>query len=279
MTERSASNTAVGVAYLRAAHQLIDAAPRLLDDPVILRLLGDGAEARLRDGEAQLQSTLWRALRSHVVLRSRFAEDSLADAVARGVRQYVVLGAGLDTFALRQPAWAHDLRVFEVDQPATQTAKRGGIAQAGLTVPPNVTFVPLDFEHVSLADGLAAGGVDLARPVFFSWLGVTMYLTAPAIDAVFRTVAALPSGTEIVLTFAQPDADGEAAHAFAESAAAVGEPWLSYFTPEELEARLRGAGFTSVRFLTPAEAAARYYQHRPDGLLPPRRTAIAAARV
>jgi len=276
MSERSASSTAVGVAWLRAAHQLLDAEPRILDDPAILPLLGEDAAARVRDGADRFASPGARALRSHVVLRSRFAEDRLAAAVERGVTQYVVLGAGLDTFALRQPPWAHALRVFEVDHPASQAAKRAAIAAARLTVPPNVTFVPIDFERTSLGEALADGGVDLARPAFVSWLGVTMYLTEPAIDAVLRTIAALPS-SEIVFTFAQPDAPGTGASFFAERAAEAGEPWLTYFTPDALDAKLRALGFTDVYFLTPDEAEARYYVGRSDGLAAPRRTSIVAA--
>jgi methyltransferase (TIGR00027 family) len=204
VTDVSPSRTAAGVAWLRAAHQTLDDPPRILDDPAIVALLGPTAAERLRAEWARAQTPGTRALRAHVVLRSRFAEDRLALAVARGVRQYIVPGAGYDTFIVRQPAWAHDLRIVEVDQPGTQAEKRARLAAAGLDVPDNVVFADVDFEHETLTDGLARHRIALDTPTFFSWLGVTMYLSEPAVDAVLRTVARCPAGSEIVFTFVQP---------------------------------------------------------------------------
>lgn len=280
MTDRQASRTAEGVAYLRAAHQLLDAEPRILDDPVVMRLFDGDVEAHIRASHERFESDAARELRAHVVLRSRFTEDRLHEAVERGVRhsgirQYVVLGAGLDTFALRQPAWAHELRIFEIDQPASQASKRERIERAGITVPENVTFVAVDFEAEPLADALRRGGVRLEEPVFFSWLGVTMYLTESAIDAVLRTVLQCAKGSEIVFTFAQP----RRTSALADAAASMGEPWLTYFEPEELRRKLGEMGFAAAGFLTPEEAWERYFSGRVDRLPVPRRTSIAWARV
>jgi methyltransferase (TIGR00027 family) len=284
MTDASPSRTAAGVAWLRAAHQILDDPPRILDDPGIVALLGPAAVERLRAERARAQTPGARALRAHVVLRSRFAEDRLALAVARGVRQYIVLGAGYDTFIVRQPAWARKLRVVEVDRPVTQAEKRARLAAAGIDDADNVEFAGVDFEHETLADGLARHGIRLDVPSFFSWLGVTMYLSEPAIDAVLGTVAGCPAGSEIVFTFAQPRGAGGAVErvassgpTLAERAASVGEPWLTYFEPESLERKLRGFGFGSVEFLTPEEAAVRYFAGRSDGLPPPRRTTIVSA--
>jgi methyltransferase (TIGR00027 family) len=266
---------------LRAAHQLFDGEPKILRDAPIVQMMGPAAVERISAVRDELQAPGSRALRAHIVTRSRFAEDQLAEAVERGVRQYVLLGAGLDTFALRQPEWARELRIVEIDHPASQTAKRELVAVAGLTVPDNVVFAPVDLELVSLRDALADGGVDLAQPVFFSWLGVTMYLTESAVDAVFRTVSELKSSTEIVYTFAQPRGevgDGSSA-ALAEHAASVGEPWLSYFVPDALERKLNAFGFSNVYFLTPAEAERRYFAGRPDGLVAPARVSIGGAIV
>jgi methyltransferase (TIGR00027 family) len=283
VTERTSSNTAVGVALLRAAHQVLDGEPLILRDPVAFALLDPAAERHVREHAQRFQAPSARALRAHVVLRSRFAEDRLAEAVRRGVRQYVILGAGLDTFADRQPAWAADVSVFEVDHPASQQAKRERLAAGGVEIPENAWLVPVDFEREALRHGLARGGVDLAAPVFFSWLGVTMYLSEDAVDAVFRTVAALPPGSEIAFTFAPPDRDPPSADpdrpALAERAAAVGEPWLTFFEPAVLREELRGFGFSRVDFLTPAHSEARYFAGRTDGLLAPRRTSIASAVV
>lgn len=286
MSEPAPSRTALGVAWLRAAHQLLDPPPRVLEDPAAVALFGAGAEEALRSAAPRLQTPGARGLRAHVLLRSRYAEDRLERAVARGVRRYVVLGAGYDTFIVRQPAWARELRITEVDRAAIQEGKRERLAEVGLAVPGNVEFLSMDFESETLAEGLRRGGVRGSEPAFFSWLGVTMYLTEPAIDAVLATVASFPTGSEIVLTFAQPRdpraedagyAGSRGRPTLAERAAAVGEPWLTYFTPESLARKLRGAGFRSVDILTPEISAERYFGAAPGALPPPRRTSIASA--
>ena len=276
MTDRAASATALGVATLRAAHQFIDGAPPILHDPVIGRLLGPEVIEKVRASPDRLAQPELRALRAHVVLRSRYAEDRLAEATARGVRHYIVLGAGFDTFAYRQPPWAARLRIFEVDHPSSQMAKQARLATAGVVTPENVEYVAIDFERTSLRDGLAASGFDAQVPTFVSWLGVMMYLSQPAIDAVFSFVAALPPPSEIVFTFSAPPPPG-AADTFAKGAAELGEPWLTRIEPETLEAQLRAHGFAAVTFLTPAEAIARYFAGRTDGLPPPRAARIVSA--
>lgn len=267
---------------LRAAHQLFDGEPKVLLDEPAVRFVGAAAVDAMRQRRAELFAPETMYLRAQVVLRSRFAEDRLAAAVVRGVTQYVLLGAGGDTFGYRQPDWARQIRVFEVDHPASQAAKRARLAEAGIEIPPNVMFAPVDFERDSLRDRLEAGGVDLSAPILFSWLGVTMYLTEPAVDAVFETVVRLPRSSEIVYTFAQPrqplDSPSER-RSLADSSAAVGEPWLSYFTPEQLDAKLRRFGFSDVYFLTSDEARRRYFTGRNDGLSPGKRTSIGGAIV
>jgi methyltransferase (TIGR00027 family) len=281
-TEAGASRTAVGVAALRAAHQLLDAEPRILDDPIVLRLLDPDTLERLRAFPERLHTPLLTLLRTHVVVRSRFAEDRLRAAVAAGVRQYVSLGAGLDTFAYRQPAWAAPLRIVEVDQPASQADKRERLARAGIAIPPNLTFAPIDFETTPLDAGLGAAGVDLAAPIFVSWLGVMMYLTREAIDAVFAAVRRLPPPSEIVFTFSpSPDAasGGNGGATLAERVAELGEPFRTHIAPDALVAWLRDLGFSEVTLLTPAEIAARYLAGRNDGLRASGRTTMAAARI
>lgn len=278
--ERPSSQTAEVVAVMRAIHQLTDGAPKILDDPVVMDLLPATAIDDARAEPHRFESPPARALRSHVVVRSRWAEDRLAEAVRRGVRQYVLLGAGHDTFGFRQPEWARALRIFEVDQPATQADKRARLAGAGIAAPANVHFAAIDFESTSLEDGLRRAGVELDQPVFFSWLGVTVYLSHDAVDAVFRAVAALPPSSEIVFTFSQPftgAADESALTEMADHAARTGEPWITFFETEALIARLHQLGFTRVDLLTPAETEARYFRGRTDGLPVPRRISIAAA--
>ncbi|MEN6475655.1 MAG: class I SAM-dependent methyltransferase [Syntrophaceae bacterium] len=275
MPNHKASRTALGTAYLRAAHQLFETQPRILDDPFALSLLGPSALQRIKDTADQYQTSERLALRAHVVLRSRFAEDRLAAAVLRGITQYVILGAGFDTFALRQPPWAQTLKIFEVDHPGTQAMKRSHLAEAGLAMPQNAAFANIDFEHESLLDGLLRYHVSMDEPTFFSWLGVTMYLKEDAIDAVLRSVAKFPAGSEIVLTFVQPP--GDSPSPLAQRTASLGEPWVSYFEPDALEIKLRGIGFSKLEFLSPAEAEERYFRQRPRELPGPKQTNILCA--
>jgi len=279
VTERSASNTALGVAGLRAAHQIIDGEPKILDDPVALKLFDAEAVGRMKASAEKLHARGASALRAHVVLRSRYAEDRLREAVMRGVRQYVLLGAGYDTFAYRQPEWAKDLRVYEVDQPASQHAKRERLSVAGVSTPNNLEFVPVDFEKETVRDGLTRSTFDTTAPAFFSWLGVTMYLTLDAVTTVLGFVASLPPSTEIVFTFAQPVRWFENPSLIALAAAAAGEPWITRLAPEEVVAMVERAGFSAIEFLTRDEAMIRYFNGRRDGLEPPRRVSIASAIV
>jgi methyltransferase (TIGR00027 family) len=275
--DHKASRTALGTAYLRAAHQLLDAQPRILEDPVALPLLGPAASQRINDGTDQYRTPEMLALRAHVVLRSRFAEDRLAVAVLRGIKQYVILGAGFDTFPLRQPPWARALKILEVDHPATQAMKRSRLAAADLAMPENAGFASIDLEDESLRHGLLRYHVSVEQPTFFSWLGVTMYLKEDAIDAVLRSVATFPAGSEMVLTFAPSPNDSSSS--LARRVASLGEPWVSYFESEALEAKLRSTGFSKVEFLSPAEAEVRYFRQRPADLPVPKRTNVLSAVV
>ncbi|HVN76074.1 MAG TPA: class I SAM-dependent methyltransferase [Thermoanaerobaculaceae bacterium] len=275
MPGRTVSRTALGTAYVRAAHQLLDASPHILEDPLAVTILGPAGVQRIYDSAESYQTAQRRALRAHIVLRSRFAEDRLAASLLRGVTQYVILGAGFDTFALRMPSWAHSLQVVEVDHAATQEVKRSRIVATGLAVPKNVHFAAIDFEQESLCDSLRRNAVAMDTPTFFSWLGVTMYLTQEAIDATLRCLGSFPLGSEVVLTFAPPSTG--APSPFSQAADGVGESWISHFEPEALKERLQSARFSLVEFLLPAEANARYFRQRPQDLPPPTRTNIVTA--
>ena len=278
--ERTASRTAIAVALLRVVHQLCDAPPRILDDPIIPLLL-DRALVERATNEPAYQSDLRAlALRSNVVLRNRYAEDCLQRAAQRGMRQFVILGAGLDTFAYRQPEWANALRIFEVDHPASQRAKQERLRTSGLSLPGNLQYVAADFESMPLRDILMAGGVDFAAPAFFSCLGVLVYLPQAAIQAIFEVTASFPKGSEFVFTFSQgPSEDSPGFQSIADSAAAVGEPWQSYHQPDELRRELRAAGFSEISMLSPEQARELYFHDRTDGLRAPRRSFIARAVV
>jgi methyltransferase (TIGR00027 family) len=277
--DQIASRTALATAYLRAAHQILDAGPLILNDPVALILLGPEAENRIRDAVDRYMTPEAKALRSHVVLRSRYAEDRLESSIERGVSQYIIVGAGFDTFAIRQPAWAAHLRIIQVDHPDTQHLKRTKISDAGIAVPGNVVFAGINFEKESLEEGLIRNGVRSDETTFFSWLGVTMYLTEPAIDSTLKCMAKHPSGSEAVITFRQqPSARSSASSQIADFVSEAGEPFMSYFTPENFRAKLLEAGFVKAEFLTPA-LSARYFHGGENSLPNPQRIRIASAIV
>src|SRR5262249_54585167 len=195
------SQTARGTALQRAAHQLLET-PRVLEDPIALRILGAEGVRWLGYNLDRYRTVGARAMRAFLVMRSRYAEDQLAAAVARGTRQYVVLGAGLDTFAYRNPH--KGLRVFEVDFPATQSWKREMLSNHHIAAPRSLTYAPVDFERQTLAQGLKAAGFRADRPAFYSWLGVTIYLSRDAVRETLDTVARSARGSEIVFDFAPP---------------------------------------------------------------------------
>jgi len=270
MQEGQPSHTAQRVALRRAAHQLLDD-PRVFDDPVALRIIGADSAAALRAAPASAaESRLAPYLRASMAVRSRYAEDQLTLAVGRGVGQYVILGAGLDTFAYRNPHGAA-LRVFEVDHPSTQAWKRARLAETAIAIPPQLTFAPVDFERQSLAEGLRAASFDASQPAFFAWLGVTPYLSEAAVLQTLRWIAASPAGSGVVFDYALSPAllDATRRRAFdllAAHVAAAGEPWQTFFEPASLRRELEAMGFGQIEDLTPDEVNARYFAGRTDGL-------------
>jgi len=260
------SSTARRVAFVRAAHQVLDS-PRVMEDSIALRMLGPGAEARIRASERKLRSGIAEALRGFLIARSRCAEDALAEAVAAGVVQYVVLGAGFDTFAYRNPHAPDRLRVFEVDFPATQEAKRRRLAGMKIPIPGSLTFVPVDFETQTLPGRLRESGFRDDHPAFFSWLGVTMYLRRETIFSTLRFVAGLPQGSGVTFDyFAPPGRLPLVARLFFSLAAlrvAIGgEPWRTWFEPDELAIELRSMGFRTLEDLDTAALNQRFFAGR-----------------
>ena len=267
MEEGRPSTTAVVPALLRAAHLLWDDDPKIFQDPLALRLSGVENEAALQATLAQ-QSTYARA---HVAIKQRYTEDELDKAVKRGVAQYVILSAGLDSFAYRCPDLATTLRIFEVDHPATQQWKRARLQELKIDLPNNLTFIPLNCEQQTLAEGLRAGGHRSELPTFVSWLGVIVYLTEAAVFETLRYVASLAPGSEIVFEYYLSESllseENRRRLAVVKAAAAArGEPWLSQFEPTDLVARVKALGFTHIWDLGPEEANARYFAGRMDGL-------------
>ena len=268
MQSAKPSRTAQRVALRRAAHQLLDC-PVVFEDPLAIAIAGAEATAEI-EAARRMEPGFSRALRAFLAVRSRYAEDQLARAVERGVRQYVVLGAGLDTFAYRNP-FASRLHVFEVDHPATQEWKRAQLQAAGIAIPQDMTFAAVDFERERLADGLLKAGFDRGQPAFFSWLGVTPYLSRPAFDATIEFIARMPSGSGVVFDFAVErrllsPTQQLALDAMSARVARAGEPFQLFFDPAALESDLASLGFGDIEDLGGDEINARYFAGRSDGL-------------
>jgi methyltransferase (TIGR00027 family) len=268
------SFTALTAAAARAAHLVVDGEPRIFADTLAAPLLGDRADELI--GYHQLHGThlVLVGARAQAICRGRYTEDRLADAIRAGSAQYVVLGAGLDTFAYRGEL-ARRVRVFEVDQPGTQEWKRAALASAGIAVPDSVTFVPADFARDAdrLGALLHAAGLDPDAPALVSWLGVTMYLTHEAIGQVLATVGCLGAGTEIIADYMLPAAlrdSGGAAYVdlVAGTTADRGEPWLSFFAPDELTDLARRYGVATVRHVYQRDAVPAALWQRSDALRP-----------
>ncbi|HEY1246702.1 MAG TPA: SAM-dependent methyltransferase [Hyphomicrobiaceae bacterium] len=259
MHDNEPSRTALAAAAYRAAHQTADGAT-VFADPFARIVLGADADAIMAKSEAA--DPAHRRMRMFIAARSRFAEDAIAQAVVRGVRQAVVLGAGLDTFALRNPHRGQGLRVIEADHPATQAWKRKRLAEAGMAVPAWMTFAPTDLQREGLAPALLDAGLQPGEPAFFHWLGVVPYLPRQAVAATLQLIAGMP-GSEVVFDYTEPlENYSEDRRAYvnehAARVAAVGEPWVTYFDPAALSAELSALGFGEQEDLGIADIAARY---------------------
>ena len=281
MQSDAPSQTSVIVAVDRALHQAVDDKPLIFDDPIAPLIVGLDSETYV-EGFAAYDRPSEKGRRAVMAVRSRYTEDCLADAVARGVKQYMILGAGMDTFAYRQPQWAAGLKVYEVDHPSTQSLKRARLDTAGIATPANLTFTSVDFEAQSLDEGLRKSGFDFAAPTFCSWLGVTMYLTDEAIDETLAILARLPSSSEVVLQFVvplhvQPALDAERLRGTMARFAAVGEPWISLYLPEAMIAKALRLGFSQAIHFSSEEANQRYCAGRRDGLWLPAGTQMLRA--
>ncbi|MGW5741800.1 class I SAM-dependent methyltransferase [Amycolatopsis sp. NPDC003861] len=261
-------STAVRTALWRALHLAVDPPPHVFADDLGLRLADPGDGWRQRDDMDPATAGRYRA---GMVARARFVEELVAEQAARGVGQYVILGAGLDTFAQRRPEIAARLRVFEVDQPGPQAWKRDRLAELGLGVPDWLHFVPVDFETASWWDRLIAAGFAPDEPAIVASTGVSMYLTKEANAATLRRIAGFAPGSTLAMTFLLPadllDGGERARHeATARRAEAAGTPFASSFSPGEMLAMAREAGFRDVGHVSGAELDERYFADRADGL-------------
>lgn len=266
MKHATPSRSALRVALRRAAHQIYDT-PLVFDDPVAVPILGATYAEELRRTPVRTDRPFSVALRAFIVARSRYAEDNLSRAVTAGVRQYVLLGAGLDTFAYRNPY--PQLRVFEVDHPATQQWKRELLHQNGISIPESARYVPVDFERQSLPEQLIAAGFNPGGPAFFSWLGVVPYLTLEAFRATLGFVAAQLAGSGLILDYSQPRAvlphlEQLAHDSIASRVLLAGEPFHLFFTPDAIATEL--SSFHAIEDIGSEGINARYFRDRTDQL-------------
>jgi len=271
MMEAQPSRTALRVALRRAAHQIHDERPLVLEDPLAVRILGPEYAQELANTPDAERRPFSVAMRAWMVARARLAEDALAAGYrVDGVRQYLVLGAGLDTFAYRNPS--ADVRVFEVDHPATQAWKREMLAAATIPVPASVKHVAVDFERQSLRDELVAAGFDFAVPTMTAWLGVVPYLTLGAFRATVGLLGSFGGRSGVVFDYSLPrEALSENEQLMRDSLAdrvrLAGEPFLLFFMPDELRGELRAVGLDVVEALDGAGLTERFFKGRRDGLL------------
>ena len=267
--------TAVRVALWRAQHVLIDPPPHVFEDQIGLQLAAPEQDWCDRPDMAPERTRLFRA---SIVARARFIEDLVAEQAGRGVDQYVMLGAGLDTFAQRRPELASRLALFEIDRPGPQKWKRHRLVDLGFGIPEWLHFVPVDFEAGDdWRQHLTAAGFDARKPAVVASTGVSMYLTRDANLETLRQVAALAPGTTLAMTFVLPFELADPAlrrglERAAEGARASGTPFLSFFTPAEILALARDAGFRTTRHVSARDLSERYFNGRTDGLRPPDNT-------
>lgn len=278
--QASPSRTALMTAVARGRHRMEDPPPLILDDAVALALVGDRWHD-LAARAAQLPSELDAQIRASMAVRSRYAEDQLA---RRPFDQYVLLGAGLDSFAWRRHDGARDLMVFEVDHPASQSWKRQRVVELGLSTGDHHAFAPVDFETQSLRGGLDASGFDWNRETMFSWLGVTMYLTNDAVESTLRTAATCAPGTEVVMEYAVTDpllddVGREFRGYFAPVSRSVGETVHSRWSPADVESFVERCGLRIVDHPSRGDLVSRYFEGREDGLRPWSVTRLLTAQV
>ena len=264
-------NTAVRVALWRALHVEVDAPPHVIEDEIGFRLAAPDAGWRSRP---DMDPRFTSHFRAAIVARARFIEDLVVDQTSHGVGQYVILGAGLDTFAQRRPDLASRLRIFEIDQPATQTWKRQRLIDLGFSIPDWLRLVPVDFESgQSWLEQLPPAGFDAARPAVVASTGIRTYLTKEAVAASLRQIAGLAAGSTLAMTFLLPmefvDPELRMGLQMSEKGArAAGTPFLSFFSPPEMLALARETGFSNVRHVSAPELAERYFAGRSDGFRP-----------
>jgi len=263
-------NTAVRTALWRAMHVQLDSSPHIIEDEIGFKLVDPGDGWRERP---DMSPDFTKRLRASMVARARFIEDLVIEQSKRGIGQYVILGAGLDTFAQRRPDVASTLQVFEIDQPDTQTWKQQRLIELGFGVPEWLHFVSVDFEISSWWEQLINAGFDTSKPAVVACTGVSLYLTKDAVLATLRQIATLAAGSKLAMAFYLPldllDEEDKFLQQIAEKGArAAGTPFISFFTPNEILALGNEAGFATIETISTSDLAKRYFAGRTDSLSP-----------
>ena len=263
-------NTAVRTALWRALHLQVDAAPHVLEDEAGLQLIAPPAGWQQRP---DMHPEFTKRLRASIVARARFIEDLIIRQSRQGISQYVILGAGLDTFAQRRPDIASQLDVYEIDQPDTQAWKQQRLMETGFGLPGWLHFVAVDFETTSWWEQLLKAGFDTAQPAVIACTGVSLYLTADAISATLHQIAALAPGSVLAMTFYLPmelmDEEDRPLQQIAEKGAReAGTPFVSFFSPEEIVTLANNAGFKEAKTISTKEMEHLYFADRTDNFLP-----------
>ena len=271
MEEGKHSFMAEGTAYLRAVHMTLDGEPKVLDDPLAAKLLGPGLEAKIAADKERLTSSALVKARALIVMRSRFVEDELMAAIDRGVTQYVILGAGLDTSPYLAGHPAEKLPTYEVDHPATQELKLERLAEAGIRIGKNIHHIAIDFERESITEVLDHAGFDRNQPTFFSWLGVSYYLYPESVLDIFEYVARVAPASQLVFDFMLADSvlgekERQAMAKITVFLEKYREPLLCRFDPQELQDTLRRIGFSETFYFSWERATERYFKDRADGM-------------
>jgi methyltransferase (TIGR00027 family) len=271
MKTNSSSVTALRAAMRRAAHQIMDD-PKVFSDSLALLIVGvKNQSVQQLDPRLLEQTSIESRYRAFLVARSRYVEDTLQIAIKNGVSQYVILGAGLDTFAYRNPYPDDVLHVFEVDHPTTQSWKQERLMEAGISIPKTLTFSPVNLETETLEEGLRRAAFDTGKCTFFSWLGVTSYITSSAVTSTLRFVASMPAGSRIVFDYMiSPSLLNPTARDvfdnLAYRVALAGEPFQTFFDPSLLKNNLQAIGFGQIEDLGPKELNDQYFRGRKDEL-------------
>lgn len=268
--ELAPNNTAVRTALWRALHVQIDAAPHIIEDEIGFQLVSPEEGWKERP---DMHAEFTKRLRASVVARARFIEDIILEETKLGITQYVLLGAGLDTFAQRQQAIAAQLQIFEIDQPDTLAWKQQRLKELRLPMPASLHFVPVDFETTSWWQQLLNAGFDINKPAVFTCTGVTLYLTQAAIRAMLKQICLLAPGSKVAIAFYLPinlldDQDKFLQEIAEKGAREAATPFVSFFSPAEIVAMGYDAGFSEVRIVSVNDLTAQYFADRTDGLIP-----------